>query len=250
MWLLGRLAPDHKTVAEFRRSNPQALVAVCAAFVQFARRQRLIAGTTVAIDGTKVRAAASRKSVLRKGALDEEARRNAQQIEQYLKVLDTQDSQEAGGARAADVRRALKQLESRRGEIQADLHQLAQHGAGTVVKGEPDAQVMGHALNFAPGYNLQSAVESHSHLIVAHEVTNDGIDRGQFASMADQARTAMGKIKLDAIADPGCFSGPQIKACEDAGITACVPKPMTSSSKAAGRFSKADFICIRRDDEY
>jgi hypothetical protein len=81
-------------------------------------------------------------------------------------------------------------------------------------------------------------------------VTNNGSDRGQLANMAQQAREAMGKTKLQAIADRGYFSGPQIKACEEAGITAYVPKPMTSNSKAEGRFSKADFIYIRKDDEY
>src|SRR5690606_14152694 len=99
------------------------------------------------------------------------------------------------------------------------------------------------------GYNVQAAVDTKHHLIVAHEVTNVGNDRGQLANMADQARGAMGKRKLEAIADRGYFSGPQIKACEEAGITSYVPKPMTSNSKAAGRFSKADFIYIRRDDE-
>jgi len=100
------------------------------------------------------------------------------------------------------------------------------------------------------GYNVQAAVDAKHHLIVAHEVTNTGSDRGQLANMADQARAAMGKARLQAIADRGYFSGPQIKSCEEAGITTYVPKPMTSTSKANGRFSKADFIYISRNDEY
>ena len=100
------------------------------------------------------------------------------------------------------------------------------------------------------GYNVQAAVDTKHHLVVAHEVTNNGSDRGQLANMAQQAREAMGKSRLQAIADRGYFSGPQIKACEETGITAYVPKPMTSNSKAEGRFSKADFIYIARDDEY
>jgi hypothetical protein len=100
------------------------------------------------------------------------------------------------------------------------------------------------------GYNVQAAVDARHHLIVAHEVTNVANDRGQLANMADHARSAMGKKKLEAIADGGYFSGPQIKACEDAGITSYVPKPMTSNSAAEGRYSKADFIYIHSDDEY
>jgi hypothetical protein len=97
---------------------------------------------------------------------------------------------------------------------------------------------------------VQAAVDTKHHLVVAHEVTNNGSDRGQLANMAQQAREAMGKTKLQALADRGYFSGPQIKACEETGITAFVPKPMTSNSKAEGRFSKTDFIYIRKDDEY
>jgi hypothetical protein len=117
---------------------------------------------------------------------------------------------------------------------------------------DPDARSMtsnGRATGTV-GYNVQAAVDTKHHLIVAHEVTNVGSDRSQLANMADQARVAMGKAKLAAIADIGYFSGPEVKVCEDTGITAYVPKPMTSNSKAAGRFSKADFIYIRRDDEY
>jgi len=100
------------------------------------------------------------------------------------------------------------------------------------------------------GYNVQTAVDARHHLIVDHEVTNVGGDRAQLSKMALAAREAMGKQKLQAYADRGYFSGPQIKACDEAGIKAFVPKPMTSNAKAEGRFSKADFIYIKRDDEY
>lgn len=233
MWLLGRLAPDHKTIAEFRRSNPQALVAVCSAFVQFARRQRLIAGATVAIDGSKIRAVASRKSVLRKVALEEETRRNEQQIEQYLQLLDVQDRQEAGGPRVEDVRRALKRLQSRQGEIQADLQQLAQGRGTTLVKGEPDAQVMGHALNFAPGYNLQSAVESQSHLIVAHEVTNEANDLRQLQPMAQAASQALAQ-PITVVADAGYANGEHIAQLDAKGITSYVAVARAVNSQGDG----------------
>ena len=100
------------------------------------------------------------------------------------------------------------------------------------------------------GYNVQAAVDAKHHLIVAHEVTNVGSDRAQLSTMALAAREAMGKSKLQAIADRGYFNGPEIKACDDAGIARYVPKPMTSNAKAEGRFDKSDFIYIARDDEY
>ena len=100
------------------------------------------------------------------------------------------------------------------------------------------------------GYNVQTVVDAKHHLIVAHEVTNVGSDRGQLSRMALAAREAMDKQKLRAYADRGYFNSPEIKACSDAGIQAYVHKPMTSNAKAQGRFGKADFICIARDDEY
>jgi len=100
------------------------------------------------------------------------------------------------------------------------------------------------------GYNVQVAVDTKHHLIAAHDVINEGHDRSQLAPMAAAAREAMGKDKLSAVADRGYYSGLQIKSCGDGGVDAFVPKPTTSGAKAEGRFGKADFIYIARDDEY
>jgi len=100
------------------------------------------------------------------------------------------------------------------------------------------------------GYNVQMAADTKNHLIVAHDVINVGNDRSELWSMARQAREAVGKEKLEVLADRGYFKGPEIMACEQAGIKTYVPKPMTSNSKAQGRFGKLDFIYITRDDEY
>jgi hypothetical protein len=100
------------------------------------------------------------------------------------------------------------------------------------------------------GYNVQSVVDTKHHLIVAHEVTNIGNDRAQLARMATAAKAAMGKERLEALADRGYYSGPEMKACIEAKITPIVPKPTTSNAKAEGRFDKADFIYIAKDDEY
>lgn len=123
---------------------------------------------------------------------------------------------------------------------------------GQISLTDPDARSMatsGRGSGIV-GYNVQVAVDSKHHLIVAHEVTNAGSDRAQLSPMAQAARDAMGKTRLKAIADRGYYSGPQIKACEDAGIAAILPRTTTSSAKAHGRFDRADFIYIARDDEY
>jgi len=100
------------------------------------------------------------------------------------------------------------------------------------------------------GYNVQAAVDTQQHLIVTHEVTNEGNDRAQLTKMATAARDEMGTTKMQAVADRGYFASPEIKACTEAGITPLVPKPMTSNARAEGRFGKGDFIYLKKDDEY
>lgn len=231
MWLLGRLAPDHKTIADFRRSNVQPLVAVCAAFVQFARAQRLIAGSTVAIDGSKIRAVASRKAVQGRRDLQAQAKRNAEEIQRYLKLLDSQDAQEGAQGGGGDVRKALRELEKQKEAIQADLQRLASDSA-TVVRGEEEARVM-RSLNAAPGYNLQTAVETGSHLIVAHQVTSEGNDLRQLAPMAQAASQALG-TPCTAIADGGYANGEQIAQLQAQGITSYVAVNRAVNNQADG----------------
>jgi hypothetical protein len=100
------------------------------------------------------------------------------------------------------------------------------------------------------GYNVQSAVDTTHHLIVAHEVTNVGTDRNQLSNMAEQARTETGAETLDVVADRGYYDSHEILACETVGITVTLPKPMTSSAKAAGRFGKQDFVYVAAEDVY
>ncbi|GAB3655184.1 IS1182-like element ISPsy27 family transposase [Ramlibacter alkalitolerans] len=234
MWLLGRLAPDHKTIAEFRRTNTDALVGACAGFVGFARCKRLITGNVVAIDGSKIRAVASRKAVLHKNELLEQAKRNAQEIEQYLQLLDTQDSrEEAGVVRSQDVRRALKQLQDKHEQVQAQLQRLEQGRGTTAVMSEPDAQVMGHASSRTPAYNLQTAVESDSHLIVAHEVTSEANDQRQLQPMAEAASAALGQPVIG-VADAGYANAEQMHDLQAQGITTYVAENRTVNNRGDG----------------
>ncbi len=241
MWLLGRLTPDHKTIADFRRANTHALVAVCSAFVQFARGHRLIGGSTVAIDGSKVRAVASRKAVIGKRELVAQAQSNAQQIEQYLRLLDAQDCQEAGEQPSGDdVRRALQRLESQQAAIQANLQRLGQSRGLTVVQGESDAQAM-HGLHGAPGYNLHTAVETQSHLIVAHQVTNEANDQRQLAPMAEVVSQTL-QEPVTVIADAGYANGEHIAQLDAKGITSYVAvKRAVNNQGGGGLYDRSAF---------
>lgn len=221
MWLLGRLAPDHKTISNFRHDNGRALVTASAGFVHFARSQKLIAGATVAVDGSKVRAVASRKAIIGQRKLQEQARRNAQEIEQYLKLLDEQDRQEASLPRAdGDVQQALAQLRSQQEGVQAELDRLARENRSTRVEGEDEARVM-PSLSAAPGYNLQTAVDTDSHLIVAHEVTSDVTDQRQLQPMAEAAVQAVGK-PCAVIGDAGYANAEHIANLQQQGVTTYV----------------------------
>ena len=100
------------------------------------------------------------------------------------------------------------------------------------------------------GYNVQAAVDTTNHLIVAHEVTNVGTDKAQLANVAGQAKEALHTDKLEAVADRGYFKGEEVLACEEAGITVTLPKPQTSGAKSKGRFGKQDFVYLPSEDAY
>jgi len=257
MWLLGRLAPDHKTIAEFRRQNTAALVASCAAFMQFARQSRLIRGSTVAIDGTKVQAAASRKAVVGQRELAAQAQRNAQEIAAYLRLLDSQDSDDdqggegpGGGPGAPDeVRAALKRLKAQGRAIANEAQQLMRSGASTVVRGEPEARPM-RSLNSQPGYNLQTAVETQSHLIVAHEVVCEVSDQRQLQPMAEAASRVL-EQPCTVVADAGYANGQQIAALQAQGITSYVAVNRSVNNQGDGSlYQPSAFVYDATSDSF
>jgi transposase/plasmid stabilization system protein ParE len=248
MWLLGRLQPDHKTIAEFRRANVHALVAVCASFVQFARAQQLIASNTIAIDGSKIRAVASRKTIIRADDLTKLAQHNAQEIERYLQVLDTQDSAQDAQpqTKTHDVQRALRQLRERQAAIQAGVEQLATNRSNSLVQTEPQAKLM-KSLH-GPGYNLQTAVEAASHLIVAHEVVNDVSDRSQLHPMAQTANRVLQTI-CTVVADAGYSNGEHLAKLQDQGVVCFVAPNRNINNQGDGTlYDKSAFSYDHKTD--
>jgi transposase len=261
MWMLGRLAPDHKTIADFRRLNSDALLKASAAFIDFALSQKLIKSRTVAIDGTKLKAVASRKSVLNRKNLLEQARRNAEEIAAYLKVLDEQDRQEKRDAecRPQDVLRVLDELRAKGARIDEQLQQPVDSNAQKLVQTEPEAQVMS-SLYGAPGYNLQTAVEVESHLIVHHEVCADANDQRQLLPTALAAKQVLDRLTrpegtaahaespLIAVADGGYVNGEHFaKLEEEKIITFVAPKPGVNPR---GLLDKSAFRFDAENDRY
>ena len=255
MWLTGRLAPDFKTIADFRRDNGSGIRNVCSRFITLCRDLKLFSQAIVAIDGSKFKAVNTRDRNFTAGKVKKQKEQIEESIKRYLDALDTADRTLPPAelqVKSKHLQDKIKTMRQQMRRMKRIERRLKSEPDGQLSLTDPDARSMatsGRGSGIV-GYNVQTAVDAKHHLIVAHEVTNEGHDRAQLATMAVAARDAMGKTKLQAVADRGYYSGPQIKACQDAGIAAILPKSMTSNAKAEGRFDKGDFIYIARDDEY
>ena len=224
MSLLGRLAPDFKTIADFRRDNSPALVGACRAFVLFCRDQGLIGGRTVAIDGSKFRAAASPRRIMGRREIDKISARIDARVAEYLAKLDEADAQKAEPADTSQVRSALETLKSRAAALEAMRAALDESGRSTVVQGEIDARPMGvGAARKPPSYNLQAAVDTGTSLILHHDVTTEATDNRLLHPVAKEAKQVLRAARLRVVADAGYSNGAQAAACEHEGIEPCVP---------------------------
>jgi transposase len=255
MWLTGRLAPDHKTIADFRKDNGRALRQVCSQFVALCRELGLLNTTSVAIDGSKFKAVNNRDKNFTRAKMDRRRAQIEESVARYLQQLDTADRHEPSEALAAKTTR-LKEKIARLGEemqrLAAIERQMLAAPDQQISLTDPDARSMATSGRGSGvvGYNVQAAVEAEHHLIVAHEVTNVGSDRAQLAHMGKEAKAALGVDQLAAVADRGYWDSQEILACDQAGITVTLPKPMTSGAKADGRFGKQDFVYLPEEDAY
>ena len=245
MWLTGRLAPDFKTIADFRHDNGEGIRNVCRRLVQLCRGLKLFTQAIVAVDSSKFKAVNSRDRNFTPGKVDKRQEQIEESIQRYLKALETADRTQPSEveAKTERLREKINTLREQMRRMDAIREELEQQPDEQISLTDPDARSMVSQAKGSGvvGYNLQAVVEAKHHLIVTHEVTNIGSDRAQLSKMGTAAKAAMGKKRLQAVADRGYFSGPEIKACTDANITPMVPKPMTSNAKAEGRFNKADF---------
>jgi len=255
MWLTGRLAPDFKTIADFRKDNAKGIRNTCKRFVGLCRELKLFTQSVVAIDGSKFKAVNSRERNYTQGKIERRERELEENIQRYLDALDTADRTQPVELQAKTDRLQDKitKLRQKLKDLQEIKEQVQSQPDGQISLTDPDARAMTtHSMKGTAlvGYNVQTVVDAQNHLIVAHEVTNSGSDRAQLSKMALVAREAIGASDLQALADRGYYNSLEIKACDDAGIDTFVPKPMTSNAKAQGRYGKEDFIYIARDDEY
>jgi transposase len=255
MWLLGRRVPDDKVIADFRKDNGPAIRKVCAQFVELCRRLGLLTKASVAIDGSKFKAVNNRDKNFTRGKVERRRKQLEESVARYLSQLDTADRQEPSetlAAKTAHLKEKIAKIGEEKKKLDAVEKQMLASPDRQISLTDPDSRSMatsGRGSGMV-GYNVQIAVDPENHLIVAHEVTNVGHDRSQLANMAEQAKAVLQADKLEAVADRGYFDGEEILACEEAGITVTLPKPMTSGAKAKGRFGKQDFVYLAGDDVY
>ncbi len=254
VWLTGRLMPDFKTIADFRKDNGEAIRRVCREFVVLCRRLELFSEAIVAIDGSKFKAVNTRDRNFTQAKMQRRLAQIDESIARYLSQLDSADRQ-GEAVPEAKITRLKAKIATLRQEIQrlnALNTQMMQTEDKQISLTDPDSRSMatsGRGSGIV-GYNVQSAVDTKHHLIVAHEVTNVGSDRSELSRMSERARVAIGSEAIEAVADRGYYSGEEILACEEAGITVYLPKPMTSGISAKGRFGKQDFVYVAADDSY
>jgi transposase len=255
LWLTGRLVPDHKTIADFRKDNGPAIKKVCVQFVELCRQIGLLTKASVAVDGSKFKAVNTRDKNFTRGKVDRRRAQLEASVARYLAQLDTADLQEpseALAAKTAHLKEKLAKLKSEMLRLAAMEKLMLASPDQQISLTDPDSRSMATSGRGSGvvGYNVQVAVDTEHHLIVTHEVIKSGSDRAQLANVASQAKDVLGVDKLEAVADRGYYSGEEILACHKAGIAVTLPKPMTSGIEARGRFGKQDFVYLSDQDVY
>ena len=250
MWLTGRLTPDFKTIAEFRRKNGKPIRKVCRQFVMLCKEMKLFSDALVAIDGSKFKAVNNRDRNFTRAKLKTRMEQIDKSLDRYFAKLERADRDESSATDAnkehmeekiVNLKEAMKDLKAMKTRLEKEPDQQ-------VSLTDPDARSMKTRGTGIVGYNVQTAVDAEHHLIVAHEVTNCGSDRSQLANMAKQAKAEIGAEH--AVCDRGYYNSQEILDCAEAGISVALPRPKTSNNRTTGLFSRDDFHYIAKDDEY
>jgi transposase len=251
MWLINRLTPAFKTIADFRKEHAEAIVKVCRAFIGFCRERSLFGAELLAIDGTKIAAVASRKQVMTPKRIEQMNAAIDRKIADYLASMDEADREEPGAAsKPADVAAAIEALKAQKQRLQGQAQDLAARGLKQMVMSEPEAKLMRTPHGHAVAYNAQMAVDAEHKLIVAFDLTNEGNDYRQLYPMAVQAKEAVGADQVTVVADTGYSNGEHGARCERDGITAIVPRAETVNPNGVQYFSRDRFSYDDKNDNW
>lgn len=253
IWLLKRLQPDFKTIADFRRDNRQAFKRVFREFVALCRQLDLFGRELLAVDGTRIKAVNNKNRNFTKASLIKLIEQSDERLEKYLAQLDASDADEQGtpgGGHSDELQAKIANIRERRGRLQGYLRQLQDSGEDQLSLTDPDARAMARMTKVGVGYNIQVAVDAKHKLIAEQEVTNQVLDYGHLTCTAKAAKDMLGVETLEVVADRGYFQAEDIEACEQAGMTPFVPKPNRGPAKRDGHFPKEDFAYDAERDGY
>ena len=253
LWLLRELAPDFKTIADFRKDNAAAFKAVVREFTRLCRQLDLFGGQLLAIDGTKLKASNARDQNWSQARLDKQLAQVEARLEEYLHALDQADARPEPAPRtpsAAALQEKIARLTERQSQIQERLQTLARTGETQLSATDPDSRGMKSAHGHIVGYNVQGSVDAKHHLLVSTEVTNTAADQGQLANVAQAAKAELGLPQADVVADGGYFKSQDIKACQEMGMEPHLPAVENSPSERAGLYGKNDFHYDATKDVY
>jgi transposase len=248
MWLSGRLAPDFKTIANFRKDNGEAIRLVCREFVMLCRKLNLL-GDTLAIDGSKFKAVNNRDKNFTRTKMKRRLAEVESSIERYLGKLDNAD-RSAPPEDTRTLKDKIAALTEEMDRLKKFEVRMLETPDQQLSLTDPDARSMRHRGSGIVGYNVQTAVDTEHHLIAVHEVTNVGSDRRQLTRMGKHAKAELQADSLTVLADAGYYNGDELRSCEDHNIVAYVPHSATSHNKAKGQFDRSEFHYIAEDDEY
>jgi len=253
MWLLGRLQPDFKTIADFRKDNGKAIQQACAEFVEICRKLDLFSQSMIAIDGSKFKAVNNKKKNDSQGSMKRRIARVKKHIEDYMQLLDAKDKNEptADERDIPELQNKLEELQKHLEELKEREKKVKEQPDKQISETDPDSRLMKQStVGSLVGYNVQTAVDTDFKLIVSHEVTNSPVDRGQLLPIARLAQHAICRDEITVLADKGYYKGTDIRSCVLEGIIPLVPKSKTSGSGAAGLYPREAFKYDAEKDEY
>jgi len=252
MWLMRKLGPDFKTIADFRKDNRKAFKAVFRHFVLLCKQMGLVGGELVAVDGSKLKAVNSGQKNFSPKKLEKRLKEIDKKVERYLDEMDRADKQEKATSEitAAELKEKIEKLKQRKGQYEELLKVLKASGEKQISLTDGDSRAMALTPRGEVSYNAQTVVDSKYHLIVDQDVTNDGLDNHQLLTMAKSAKQILGQQQLQVVADMGYYNQEELKGCEEAGIRAYVSKPLVSKNTARGLFGKEKFVYEADGDCY
>jgi transposase len=252
IWLLRKLRPDFKTIADFRKHNTKALQALFREFVLLCKQLDLFGAELLAIDGSKFKAVNSKHKNFTKTKLEKALKDIDEQVAKYLSDLDASDREEFSVHQltSAELQKKIARLKERQQRYHGFVQEITASGETQLSLTDPDSRSMPKSPKVDVGYNAQIAVDSQHKLIVEQDVTNAVTDDDQLSPLAMRAKETLGVERIRAVADMGYYHGHEIKACDEAGIDAYVPKPSTSANTKLGLFGKERFSYDPQKDCY